>query len=934
MDFGLSVVRSWCCEHVWDDFGYAKLRGFGSRMVESAWSSRYCIFRGSRVKKEAEGKERLEEVGDFVSLRATTGADLSVHVLECIKEGSLIQRIADLLPDLLGLTLIRRENILQRRTELARWPHQCGDYALQLRNFRSLLLAFEKRAMKGGNPNHDSNKEEEELYEALQDRGSAYFEDAGSVALPLTAHCPTLEVMGLERGFCSQFGVTRDTHGGGIRIHTGEYRFQGFTDQRDWDPYELGEGWKPVLPMEDAEESTRRRCRIRYRERVEELGIPDKSLDQPVDVTLIADDTQSVYDDLDAYRILDKPNDESFSCAQGELDLTGRHKQRFLEVSSTFHRLKDDLDAIRPTVKEEEYQEEDRLGEMRTCVEYIMKDEKLWEEFRLKWKVPRSIDYGGLQMWMGYPLKAARDAGNVPKFQKLLLTDLPSELIDHIFSLGTLRQARLLASTCKLLKEIGVSYLYHTRTLNLHGILSLRLTQHLELEDLDLGVFTKEQSEAMVRQAAFLLSRPDLTDAIQNLNIADGWKQDFHLYKIPDLGTYAYGQTIYHPINASLNAVLSSCQSLTHLTICYWAITSDWLITISQLRNLHTLNLRFARIQDPTVEADIIHGRVPLSPHILNVWWCEGEEWEYPLREPSGEGLWYLLILFPNLLTFGHDGIQNEVWLPCHSIQERCCHLWQSLRRLNLNVCSLLVPELTTWASDSRLRASAACMLTHLKLHTIYPVSESDILPLLEVIATAPLEVLVLEGIKEGSLALFQHIATLFPDLLGLTIIRRENVLQRETKMSRWPHQCWEYALQLQNFRRLKYFGWNYYVPLHDISPVVLLELEELAAREARGESDGNESFDFDCLDGRESVYFHDTGSIALPLAAHCPTLEIMGLETGYCAQYSVSRESGGITINGRYGVSTSVADRRDWNPVDDGWKPIFPSEHEDQLED
>ncbi|KAJ8087533.1 hypothetical protein PM082_006364 [Marasmius tenuissimus] len=701
--------------------------------------------------------------------------------------------------------------------------------------------------------------------------------------------------------------------------------------------YDFG---KPYLRLyEQDEESMRRRCRIKYSERAEELGMPDISLDQPVNVTLFADETQSVYDDLDAYRMYHvlRLSETVKGFFTGKLDLTGRHMQRFLEVSSTFVRLKNDLDAIRPNVEEKEYQEEDWRGETRTCVEYIMKDEKLWEGIGLKWKVPRSMDYGCLQMWMGFPLNAVKNAGGVPKFQKLLLTDLPSELIHHIFSIATLPQARLLASTCKLLKAIGVSYLYHTRTLDLHGIFSLRLSgliQGLKLEDLDLGVFTREQSEATVRQAAFLLSRPDLTNAIQNLNIADGWKQDSQLYKLPDLGTYAYGQTIYHPINASLNAVLSSCHNLTHFTISYWAITSDWLITISHLKNLHTLDLGFARIQDPTVEADIIHGRIPPSLHILNVWWREGEEWEYPLREPSGEGLWYLLILFPNLLTFGHNGILNEVWLPCHPVQERCRYLWQSLRRLNLSVCLHLVPDLIAWANDSRLRASAPCMLTHLKLHTVYPVSESDIVPLLEVIASAPLEVLVLEGIKEGSLALFQRIATLFPDLLGLTIIRRENIFQRKTKMSRWPHQCGEYALQLQNFRRLKYFGWNYYAPLFDISPVVLLELEELATREAKGESDEDKSCDFDRLVGRESVYFHDTGSIALPLAAHCPTLEIMGLETGYCAQYSISRESnGGIKINGEYGVSTSVVDRRDWNPVDNGWKPIFPSEREERPE-
>ena len=53
------------------------------------------------------------------------------------------------------------------------------------------------------------------------------------------------------------------------------------------------------------------------------------------------------------------------------------------------------------------------------------------------------------------------------KFQKLLLTDLPPELIHYIFSFATLDQARLLASTSKLMKTIGVTYLYHVCSLAL-----------------------------------------------------------------------------------------------------------------------------------------------------------------------------------------------------------------------------------------------------------------------------------------------------------------------------------------------------------------------------------------------------------------------------------------------------------------------------------
>lgn len=48
----------------------------------------------------------------------------------------------------------------------------------------------------------------------------------------------------------------------------------------------------------------------------------------------------------------------------------------------------------------------------------------------------------------------------IPCFQKLHLTDLPTELLDIVFMHTRLSEARLLSSTCRRLSEIGRRYIF------------------------------------------------------------------------------------------------------------------------------------------------------------------------------------------------------------------------------------------------------------------------------------------------------------------------------------------------------------------------------------------------------------------------------------------------------------------------------------------
>jgi hypothetical protein len=132
--------------------------------------------------------------------------NLEVLVLEGLESGSLdlITLIATTCSNLLGLTLIRRHNIRQRKTKLASWPHTLAEYASRFSSFVRLryfawnflvlvcldptpavMIQFEN-----GFPNLET-KEGWKQGKAISD--VEYFDDSHLVAAPFAAHCLTLE---------------------------------------------------------------------------------------------------------------------------------------------------------------------------------------------------------------------------------------------------------------------------------------------------------------------------------------------------------------------------------------------------------------------------------------------------------------------------------------------------------------------------------------------------------------------------------------------------------------------------------------------------------------------------------------------------------------------------------------------------------------------
>jgi hypothetical protein len=168
--------------------------------------------------------------------------------------------------------------------------------------------------------------------------------------------------------------------------------------------------------------------------------------------------------------------------------------------------------------------------------------------------------------------------------------------------------------------------------------------------------------------------------------------------------------------------------------------------------------------------------------------------------------------------------------------------------------------------------------LTHFKLRRDWGVPDSEIMDLLIALETAPLEVLVLEGLAQAEFPIFESIVSLFSDLVALTLVRRQNRNQHQNKLVPWPHSSWEYASYFRGFKSLRHFCWNFLTEYWDATPTTLLAFEAgfvSPSATTESKSDSNQ-VDYDPND--EVPYFLDSHWMALPFAAYCSALETFSL--------------------------------------------------------
>ncbi|KAG5644978.1 hypothetical protein DXG03_007350 [Asterophora parasitica] len=115
--------------------------------------------------------------------------------------------------------------------------------------------------------------------------------------------------------------------------------------------------------------------------------------------------------------------------------------------------------------------------------------------------------------------------------------------------------------------------------------------------------------------------------------------------------------------------------------------------------------------------------------------------------------------------------------------------------------------DFVAWLSSATNLAN----LTHFKFTTDCGIHDDDVVHLLHILTArhASLGVIVFEGLVTGTHVLFNRIARLFPNLVGLTLMYRASSRQMRNQSTAWPEPIWAYAVHLAGLEHLRYFAWN-----------------------------------------------------------------------------------------------------------------------------
>ncbi|KAK7442766.1 hypothetical protein VKT23_016013 [Stygiomarasmius scandens] len=487
------------------------------------------------------------------------------------------------------------------------------------------------------------------------------------------------------------------------------------------------------------------------------------------------------------------------------------------------------------------------------------------------------------------------------KIQRLHLQDLPDELIDMIFGYLPPRDARDLASTSGRLRNVGLAYAYTSQSLIFPSFIEYR-----ETDVRGSRTFRRKPEKDFVDRCKHLSSRPECVSGLQRLK--------FGLHFSEDDAFSFFPASISHCIQE----VLRNCSNLTTLTIQRLNLSEDWIEVISSMRQLHTMVLEFHCFIGREIAQKVVRDEVPTLAQIRNL----TIKWGH---DDDIEVAWWILSLFPFLITFNH--LKNpdrgrSILLPAPPLQH-WRPLFSTLRHLLISdLDPSELPSLWEWMvcavthlegveNSSRLD-SLHIPLTHLKLDFIVPIRDSEVINFLIMLGNlATLQVLALNGIEDGSLALVTRIAKIFPDLKGLTLFR--SGVAQDSFAGDWPSYTWEYASIFSRFNRLEYFGWNYNVNSF-IYPKSLLMFEADNPEECYGRDFWQD----------EDWHFECTEALARMFAAFCPTFRMLAMhydETDNAEYYAVRRNGLQIRNEERYSESEWRRDRWDPHSVFSGWE-------------
>ena len=392
----------------------------------------------------------------------------------------------------------------------------------------------------------------------------------------------------------------------------------------------------------------------------------------------------------------------------------------------------------------------------------------------------------------------------------------------------------------------------------------------------NLTMIAQHARRDLLNNAGFISMTPRVSKHIRKLVLSDEWWVNRRLHS-RDNNPFALPMDFYRPISQALGSVLRHIPKLSTLVLCNLELNMELIRRIAEIPALHTLDLHLCRIPRMVIRK-LTTDRAFTCSQISNLRVYMDSSFQETYSQ------WHTLLLCPYIRTlsviqYGIDPFPS----PDNTFWEKC--RLEHLERLSLdNVDAIDLTELAKWISNDK---ASSALLTHFKLHMDWGIFDAEIIPVLRSLSSAPLEVLVLEGLAEAEFILFKEISKFFPDLVALTMVRRQNSSQHQDKLASWPHASWEYAKPFSGFRKLQHFCWNYLTEYWDATPAMMVAFEtgfragcststsELASPHACRIPTQNT---YTTSPPDEIPYFLDSHWMALPFAAYCPTLKSFAL--------------------------------------------------------
>ncbi|EPQ57480.1 hypothetical protein GLOTRDRAFT_137801 [Gloeophyllum trabeum ATCC 11539] len=575
---------------------------------------------------------------------------------------------------------------------------------------------------------------------------------------------------------------------------------------------------------------------------------------------------------------------------KGSLDLAGRHFSRYLPLQNLWRAFRKELMDVqqkRPSRGQEN-------GTLESKVEaVVLRDEpdaESLQELRQKWSIASTITYEEL-LGKAAAIDYVMSVQPMPILQRRRLMFLPVELLDAIMGIAEVRDARFFSATCRLLRRISLKYIY-TELIFICRMFPPEdgeFLDRLRAHKADIQSQLLPQRDRFMARLDFVKSRRDILDNMSKICIMDQWMTCPEA--LEEVGVVDIVRPLDATICTAIGGFLQAATSLTSLFL--WQITLDPAIfqAVAAMPRLRTVHYNMCGLEfDPRWL--VRHAR---STSVVNL--------ALVVNSETGWTMWNVLPLYPQArvctICPNPGPLHNPLFLPEDVVQDsHAVAFFASVERLFID--SFDIPDAFTLPTLFGLAATTGngLRLTHFKLHAVYGMNRNQIIELLTALSSAPLEVLILEGVQYAEPDLFELISNVFPNLIALTVCYRPNDFH-PTGEIKWPCPSWEYAPHLRRFHRLQHLGMNL---KHDIeySPRDMLSVEE--------EYETLPEWDEDALDDND-------WTIARTFSVSCPSLKTFLFVPGpRSSNFGIE-----ITRNGSESLFTGKFDShlpiKDFNP-------------------